>query len=861
METFQRDTIVISAGTYKIANSAIRHNITGSGPITIKPATGAAVIFQMNSTSTAAMITASANPPFEVIIQSSDGTMGGGGTLTFTNNDGAGVSQSFLNTSGTTFRVRGVTFDYNNVSGPTAGVIAVSSTNGYDGLFELSRSKMRNIASNYYAIRDSQGYNQAKTIIIQANEFDTVPVVLGLVMTTTVLPSVTITNNTAVRVPRFLYSSVAFSSLNIANNIFIRKGTGNYFLSLNSIAGFQSSWVKNNFVYSDTLSASGDFEFLRGGGIYVVPVDKSNHLINPTFTAYGTEPSNATLTLSNVATNYVGARGSVLDLPSGGDINGISWSLAAPYGDVGAYTNTGFTAPKPFPSLSGASFFGDSISAGGSAGGGYKVYEVFPTLSGVTTASANAAVPGLSITGWFWLADKMMLDTTPATTFGMIGANNFGTGSILPSSTTTVQNLADIADITLEKISAYGSRPIWLGSPSEYGNPPTNINTKAFNAATQTYCNANGWVCDSLLDRMEMSASTWKTDYYTSLINNVHPNDAGHAFFAALADYLYFTKYTMGTNLVDIAGGAKIYADGKFRNLNTPNSSLANFSVTPLGGVSSFDSNSISHWLDITIDNWQTTGAKNKQWTAGSIEAPFNTHATSTIYTIGDLKPDTAYTFKLDGSASTTAITGHGSTTCTNGVCVASDSGAVSFVYNGGYSTRTFALEDLTPPVLTEITPVPTPSDDTTPSYVFSSTEAGTLLYSGSCIPSSSTSIFSGLNTVTFNALSDGTYTNCQISVIDSANNNSATTTLPSFTIITTTPDTTPPTITLSGPNPTSIYQYHTYTDPGATASDNVDGDLTSSITTVNPVNTSIPGTYTITYNVTDNATNPATQV
>ncbi|MFA5109615.1 MAG: immunoglobulin-like domain-containing protein, partial [Patescibacteria group bacterium] len=42
---------------------------------------------------------------------------------------------------------------------------------------------------------------------------------------------------------------------------------------------------------------------------------------------------------------------------------------------------------------------------------------------------------------------------------------------------------------------------------------------------------------------------------------------------------------------------------------------------------------------------------------------------------------------------------------------------------------------------------------------------------------------------------------------------------------------------------------------------DNVDGDLTSSITTVNPVNTSIPGTYTITYNVTDNATNPATQV
>ena len=51
------------------------------------------------------------------------------------------------------------------------------------------------------------------------------------------------------------------------------------------------------------------------------------------------------------------------------------------------------------------------------------------------------------------------------------------------------------------------------------------------------------------------------------------------------------------------------------------------------------------------------------------------------------------------------------------------------------------------------------------------------------------------------------------------------------------------------------------YTDAGATASDNADGDLTSSIVTVNPVNTNSLGTYTITYNVSDIAGNMAEEV
>ncbi len=71
--------------------------------------------------------------------------------------------------------------------------------------------------------------------------------------------------------------------------------------------------------------------------------------------------------------------------------------------------------------------------------------------------------------------------------------------------------------------------------------------------------------------------------------------------------------------------------------------------------------------------------------------------------------------------------------------------------------------------------------------------------------------------------------------------------------------DTTTPVITLLGNNPASVVVGSTYTDAGATASDNVDGDITSKIVVTNPVNTAVIGTYTITYSVSDTAGNSAT--
>ncbi|MBI2590733.1 MAG: DUF5011 domain-containing protein, partial [Candidatus Blackburnbacteria bacterium] len=71
--------------------------------------------------------------------------------------------------------------------------------------------------------------------------------------------------------------------------------------------------------------------------------------------------------------------------------------------------------------------------------------------------------------------------------------------------------------------------------------------------------------------------------------------------------------------------------------------------------------------------------------------------------------------------------------------------------------------------------------------------------------------------------------------------------------------DTTAPVITMLGSNPVNIFTGAAYSDAGATALDDVDGDITGSIVTTGlPVDTSKAATFTITYEVVDSAGNPA---
>jgi hypothetical protein len=74
--------------------------------------------------------------------------------------------------------------------------------------------------------------------------------------------------------------------------------------------------------------------------------------------------------------------------------------------------------------------------------------------------------------------------------------------------------------------------------------------------------------------------------------------------------------------------------------------------------------------------------------------------------------------------------------------------------------------------------------------------------------------------------------------------------------------DTTPPVINLTGDNPQYIEAGEAYTELGATATDNIDGDLSASIVIdVSTVDTTVPSDYTVTYDVSDSSGNAATTV
>lgn len=78
-------------------------------------------------------------------------------------------------------------------------------------------------------------------------------------------------------------------------------------------------------------------------------------------------------------------------------------------------------------------------------------------------------------------------------------------------------------------------------------------------------------------------------------------------------------------------------------------------------------------------------------------------------------------------------------------------------------------------------------------------------------------------------------------------------------TIHTAAPDTTKPVITLNGNSTITLALNETYTEQGATATDDKDGNITDKIVITGSVNKAVEGTYTITYTVKDSSNNETT--
>ena len=219
--------------------------------------------------------------------------------------------------------------------------------------------------------------------------------------------------------------------------------------------------------------------------------------------------------------------------------------------------------------------------------------------------------------------------------------------------------------------------------------------------------------------------------------------------------------------------------------------------------------------------------------------------------------PSTIY-YTKDGTTPTTSSTNGPSPV--SGISISTSTTLKFFAKDtagnsGTIQTASYTVDTVAPaaPVITTLSST---TNNKTPT-IAGTAEAGSSiqLFDGSTPLGSPATATGGSWSITVSVLSDGSH------VITAKATDIATNTSLSSASITITVDTVAPVITRNGPSPVSVAVGSTYTDAGATATDNVDGNITSRIVTVNPVNASTPGTYTVTYNVQDNAGNAATQV
>jgi uncharacterized delta-60 repeat protein len=181
---------------------------------------------------------------------------------------------------------------------------------------------------------------------------------------------------------------------------------------------------------------------------------------------------------------------------------------------------------------------------------------------------------------------------------------------------------------------------------------------------------------------------------------------------------------------------------------------------------------------------------------------------------------------------------------------------------DGSKSTDNTTNTDTTAPVIAEVTKVTTPTNDNTPNYIFSSTEAGTISYGGSC-SSSTTIAISGNNTITLDSLSDGTYSDCIIVVRGTTGYLSNTLTITTF-IVDTTAATLEEVTSVTTPNNDTTPNYTFSSSEAGTIS--YGGSCSSSTTIAISGNTTITlvslsdGTFSdCTITVTDNSSNSVT--
>lgn len=245
---------------------------------------------------------------------------------------------------------------------------------------------------------------------------------------------------------------------------------------------------------------------------------------------------------------------------------------------------------------------------------------------------------------------------------GLVDGDTSGTNLYVRNN--VFYNVNDVLVFGKPTTSANPSYNDYYNSSNEGGARSITSDPKFINPGTDFSLQSDSPVIDAGIDL------GLTTDYTGNAIYG--PPDFGA--------YEYQPPKVMGTNEPDTTAETRVYGDGNFHYTNSTGGTTANLSIRPIAAAT-------TDFLDLTISKWNTSDDYSKSWT----ESSSTLGVKGVAHTIGDLQPGRHYNVKVDGSLAASSITG---AACTNGVCLASSTGSITFTYTGGYSTKTFAIQE-----------------------------------------------------------------------------------------------------------------------------------------------------------------------
>jgi hypothetical protein len=362
-------------------------------------------------------------------------------------------------------------------------------------------------------------------------------------------------------------------------------------------------------------------------------------------------------TFKNTLASWINANGNIID-PQTGNTYVVN-SFAEPGGvqdttSIAAVKGAGFLGDRPSGGPNEIATSINLFKAGYSPNTNYRGATEAETISNINSACASAAQEGRVV---FLLAHD-------ATEVPLTGPNSWET---------IINTLKPWHDAGFVKVqSAQMTYDELRQAPWTYDSG-TGVSTRTYDTYSDFHLRS---------DSPNIDAGT---------VTSVATDFAGNPIYGAsdIGAYEYQPPHTMGTNEVDITAGARVYGDGKFRDLAATSSSMADLKVVPESGsfTTYAPTEARPDWMDITNITWSNTGNHQKEWT----ESSTTLGATNTVHTVGDLEVNKFYNVSVDSTLGQN-ITGANGTICNSGICQANAQGKISFLYTGGYSVHTFGV-------------------------------------------------------------------------------------------------------------------------------------------------------------------------